>query len=116
MKNARFLWRSTCTTCRNARAFLRDELQVELDERDYAKTPLSAAEIAAIFKGRDPREFLNPKGQVFKARGLDLAKITAKQAIDLIAEDSRLMKRPLVIVGGQIIAGFDREQLRTALS
>jgi len=116
MKKARFLWRSTCTTCRNARAFIRDELRVEVDERDYAKTPLSAAEVASIFKGRDPREFLNPRSPAFKAKGLDPGKITARQAIDLITEDSRLMKRPLVVVGGRIIAGFDREQLRAALS
>ena len=116
MKKARFLWRSTCTTCRNARAFLRDELRVELDERDYARTPLTAAELAEIFKGRDPREFLNPKSPAFKARALDPARLTPRQAIDLIVEDSRLMKRPLVIAGKRIIAGFDREQLRAALS
>ncbi len=116
MKKARFFSRSTCTTCRNARAFLRDELGVGLDERDYARTPLSAAEVADIFKGRDPREFLNPRSPAFKAKGLDPGKLTPKQAIDLIAEDSRLMKRPLVIVGGLIIAGFDRDQLRAALS
>ncbi len=116
MRKARFLWRSTCTTCRNARAFLRDELGVGLDERDYARTPLSAAEVADIFKGRDPREFLNPRSPAFKAKRLDPAKITPRQAIDLIAEDSRLMKRPLVITGGRIIAGFDRERLRDLFS
>ncbi len=62
------------------------------------------------------REFLNPRSPAFKAKRLDPAKITPRQAIDLIAEDSRLMKRPLVITGGRIIAGFDRERLRDLFS
>ena len=94
---------------------MRDELGLELDERDYARTPLSAAELAAIFKGRDPREFLNPKSPAFKARGLGEKKLTADQALKLIADDSRLMKRPLVIAGERIIAGFNRDELRKLL-
>ncbi len=95
---------------------MRDELKLELDERDYAKTPLSAAELADIFKGRDPRAFLNPKSPAFKAKGLDPQKLTAGQAIKLMAEDLRLMKRPLVIAGERIVAGFDREALRKTFS
>jgi arsenate reductase-like glutaredoxin family protein len=95
---------------------LRDELGLELDERDYAKTPLSAAELAEIFANRDPRDFLNPKSPAFKATGLAGKKLTPEQAIKLMAQDSRLIKRPLVIAGRKIVAGFDREQLRKTLS
>jgi arsenate reductase-like glutaredoxin family protein len=91
-------------------------LGLELDERDYARTPLSTSEVAEIFKGRDPREFLNPRSPAFKAKGLDLKKLTADQAIKLMVEDSRLVKRPLVIAANRIIAGFDRDELRRALT
>jgi len=116
MKKARFLWRSTCTTCRNARAFLRDELGVQLEERDYARTPLTLPELEQLFKNRDPREFLNPKSPAFKARAIDLKKLTPSQAIKLIAEDGRLMKRPLTIAGSRFITGFNRDELRTAFA
>jgi arsenate reductase len=95
---------------------LRDELGVELDERDYARTPLSPEELAQIFKGRDPRDFLNPKSPAFKAKGLAGKTLTAEQALKLIAEDPRLMKRPLTIAGNRIVAGFDRDELRKSLS
>ncbi len=94
---------------------MRDELGLVLDERDYAKTPLSAGELTEIFKGRDPREFLNPKSPAFKAMGLEGKKLTPEQAIKLMAQDSRLIKRPLVIAANKIIAGFNRDELRKAL-
>lgn len=95
---------------------MRDELGLELDERDYAKTPLSAAELIEVFGDRDPRDFLNPKSPAFKAMGLAGKKLTPEQAIKLMAQDSRLIKRPLVISGRKIVAGFNRDELRKALS
>ena len=40
---------------------LRNELAVELDERDYAKQPLDEAELKDLFKAADPRDHINPK-------------------------------------------------------
>jgi arsenate reductase len=91
-------------------------MQVELDERDYAKAPLSAAELKVLFAGRDPRDFLNPKSPTFKAMGLKGRKLTAAEALALMAKQPNLIKRPLVVAGGGIVAGFDRERLRALLS
>ena len=95
---------------------MRDELRVELDERDYAKEPLSAAELKLLFAGRDPRDFLNPKSPAFKSMGLKDRKLTVPEALALMAKEPNLIKRPLVAAGGEIVAGFDRERLRALLS
>ena len=94
---------------------MRDELGVELDERDYAKNPLSVAELKELFAGLDPRDFINPKSPAFKAMGLKGKTLSAAEAIKLIAGEPNLIKRPLVIAGKTIIAGFDRERLRATL-
>ena len=94
---------------------MRDDLKAELDEHDYAKAPLNASELRVLFKGRDPRDFLNPRSPAFKAKGLAGKKLTADQAIKLMAEDLNLIKRPLVIVGNEMVAGFDRDRLRELL-
>jgi arsenate reductase-like glutaredoxin family protein len=94
---------------------LRDELKVELDERDYAKEPLDAAELKALFAGRDPRDFLNPKSPAYKAMGLRDKNLTATEALALMAREPNLIKRPLIVAGGEIVAGFDRERLRALL-
>jgi arsenate reductase len=95
---------------------LRDELRVELDERDYVKAPLSAAELKALFAGRDPRDFLNPKSPAYKALGLKGRNLTAAEALALMAKEPNLIKRPLIVAGGEIVAGFDRERLRALLA
>jgi arsenate reductase-like glutaredoxin family protein len=94
---------------------LRDELGVELDERDYAKNPLSLAELKELFAGKDPRDYVNPRSPAFKAMGLKDKTLTEAQALKLMADEPNLIKRPLVISGKTIIAGFDRERLREAL-
>jgi len=94
---------------------LRNDLGAELDERDYAKSPLSAAELRYLFAGRDPRDFLNQRSPAFKAMRLAGKTLNADQTIELMAKEPNLIKRPLVIAGKQIIAGFDRDKLRAAL-
>lgn len=95
---------------------MRDELRVELDEHDYAKQPFDAAELKALFAGRDPRDFLNPKSLAFKAMGLKGRKLTEAEALALMAKEPNLIKRPLVVASGEIVAGFDRERLRALLA
>jgi arsenate reductase len=95
---------------------LRDELRVELDERDYAKAPPNAAELKVLFAERDPRDFLNPKSPAFKALGLKGKSLTAAEALALMAKEPNLIKRPLVVARGDIVAGFDRERLRALLA
>ena len=94
---------------------MRSELGADLEERDFARDPLSLAELKELFAGRDPRDFLNPKSPDFKARGLAGKKLSAAQALSLMAEEPNLIKRPLVIAGREIIAGFDRERIAAAL-
>ena len=94
---------------------MRNDLGAELDERDYARAPLSAAELKQLFAGRDPRDFLNSRSPAFKAMNLAGKSLTPEQAIALMVKDPNLIKRPLTIAGKQIIAGFDRDQLRAAL-
>ncbi len=94
---------------------MRDEIKAELDERDYAKNPLGRAELEQLFKGHDPRDFINPKSPAFKAMGLKGKTLTAEEALNLMSQEPNLIKRPLTIVGGKLIAGFDRNALRQAL-
>jgi arsenate reductase len=94
---------------------LRNDLGAELEERDYAKVPLSASELKDLFAGRDPRDFLNPRSPAFKAMGLAGKSLTPEQALALMAKEPNLIKRPIVVTGKQIIAGFDRVRLRAAL-
>ena len=93
---------------------MRNELAVELDERDYAKQPLNEAELRDLFKGVDARDYINPKSPAFKKMELKGKTLTADQALKLMVQEPNLIKRPLTIAGRKIIAGFDRDGLRKA--
>jgi arsenate reductase-like glutaredoxin family protein len=93
---------------------LRKDLAVELDERDYAKQPLSEADLKDLFKAVDPRDYVNPKSPAFKKMNLKGRTLTPEQALKLMAQEPNLIKRPLTMAGRKIIAGFDRDQLRKA--
>ena len=88
---------------------------MELDERDYAKQRLSLDELQALFAGADPRDYVNPKSPAFKAMGLRGKTLTPAGALKLMAEEPNLLKRPLVIAGRKMVAGFDRDRLRELL-
>jgi arsenate reductase len=93
---------------------LRNELAVELDETDYAKQPLGEAELRDLFKTADPRDYINPKSPAFKSMNLKGKPLTSDQALKLMVQEPNLIKRPLIIAGRKIMAGFDRDQLRKA--
>ena len=95
---------------------MRKDLGVELEERDYAKTPLTVAEMKDLFDGRDPRDFLNARSPAFKAMGLAGKSLTPDQALALMAKEPNLIKRPIIVAGKEMIAGFDRDRLRAALN
>ena len=116
MAKARFYWKSTCSTCRDARSFILNELGAAIEERNYAKEPLTIDELKEIFKRRDPRDYLNPKSPAYKAMGLKGKSLTPDQALDLMAKEPNLLKRPLDGRRAKVIAGFDRDALRKALT
>jgi arsenate reductase-like glutaredoxin family protein len=91
-------------------------MHMELDERDYGKEPLGLAELKELFKGVDPRDYMNPNSPAFKTLGLKGKALNADQALKLMAQEPNLIKRPLLIAGKTIIAGFDRDRMRAALA
>ena len=95
---------------------MRKDLGLELDERDYAKAPLTVAELKDLFAGRDPRDFLNSRSPAFKAMALAGKSLTPDQALALMAKEPNLIKRPIVVAGKEMIAGFDRDRLRATLN
>ena len=42
-------------------------------------------------------DFINTRSPAYKERGLDVAKMTKSQAIDLMMEEPNLIRRPLVL-------------------
>jgi len=100
------LWmKSSCTTCRNAKAKLA-ELGLEVEIRDYFKKPLGAAELERLLP-QDPAPMLGTKSPKYKELGLKDRKLSKAEAIRLMVQDNNLLKRPILVHPGGVIIGFD---------
>ena len=101
-----FLWmKSSCTTCRNAKAKLA-ELGIEVTVRDYYKTPLNAEELDRLLP-TDPTSMLGTKSPKYKELGLKDRSLTKREAIELIVQDNNLLKRPILVHSKGTVIGFD---------
>lgn len=101
------LWmKSTCTTCRDAKAKLA-ALGIAAEIRDYAKRPLEAAELEHLLPA-DPAPMLGTKSPKYRELGLKDRKLTKAEAIALMVQDNNLLKRPLLVHPEGVIIGFDK--------
>ncbi len=100
------LWmKSSCTTCRNAKAKLA-ELGIDVEVRDYFKKPLEAGELERMLP-QDPTPMLGTKSPKYKELGLKDRRLSKAEAIVLMVMDNNLLKRPILVHPGGVIIGFD---------
>nr|WP_306672339.1 ArsC/Spx/MgsR family protein [Geothrix fuzhouensis] len=97
--------KSSCTTCRNAKARLA-ELGIEVEIRDYYRKPLATVELEGLLPN-DPAPMLGTKSPRYKELGLKDRKLTKAEAIALMIEDNNLLKRPILVHPKGVIIGFD---------
>src|ERR1700683_2482633 len=107
-KKARFLHKPKCTTCRKARSFM-EKRGFQLYFRDLAKERLSAAELEKLIGNRDYTEFLNSRNELFRRKKMREHPPSRKDAIRMMAKEPNLIRRPVVVAGGRVVIGFDRE-------
>ena len=87
-----------------------------MQERDLGKEPLSEAELAALVGSDDVGEFLNTRSAAYRQQGFKSRPPTKTQAIKLMAQDPNLIKRPIIIMGGTKVLGFDEMKLRALIA
>jgi Spx/MgsR family transcriptional regulator len=105
-KQALFLYKPNCTTCRKAKNFM-EKRGFQLYFRDLAKEKLSAAEIEELIGNHDYRDFLNSRNQLYRKANMKLDPPTRKEAIRMMAKEPNLIRRPVILAGGRIVLGFD---------
>ena len=81
-----------------------------------SKAPLTLAELDALIGKRDHLPFLNPRNEVYRELGLKEKPPGRTQALELMAQEPNLVRRPLLIVGEELLFGYDEEAWREALT
>jgi arsenate reductase len=107
----KFLQKPSCTTCRKAKAFL-EKRKVELDLRDLGKDRMSVAELDELIGKRDHRLFLNTRNELYRTRKMRENPPSRDEALQLMAVEPNLIRRPVVLRGADIVLGYDEEALK----
>jgi arsenate reductase len=108
-----------CSTCRKALAFL-DREGIDYQPVDIVTRPPSLAELKQVLKltGLPIKKLFNTSGQSYREGkfGERLPTLSDSEALQALAKDGKLIKRPLVLEKTFALVGFDeaayRERLR----
>ena len=83
--------------------------KVSLVERDLGRDPLSEDELRSLFRGRDPRDFLNARNELYRKMGMKANPPTPEETIRLMAKEPNLIRRPILVRGARYVAGYDEK-------
>lgn len=107
----------SCTSCRKAKAWL-SENGVTYEERHLFKNPPTVEELLDIAKmttnGMD--EILSTRSQRFKDLGVDINDLTVSELLEILSEEPRLLKRPILTDGERLIVGYNQSAMKNLLS
>lgn len=100
---------SGCSTCKKALKWLKDH-DVDVDVRPIVDEPPTAAELAKWIpaSGKPVQKWMNTSGQSYRALGKE--KVSAASDATLtkwLTEDGKLVKRPVLVSGKDVVVGFD---------
>ena len=84
---------------------------MELDERDFFQDPFSEEELRRLIGDRSPSEVFSWNSPSFKKLGLNRDDLGDDRLVELMMGEPRLIRRPLVRVGDELIIGVDRKAL-----
>jgi len=109
-RKAQFLHKPNCSTCRKARKLL-EKRGFQLYFRDLAKERLSAAELEKLIGKRDHNDFLNTRSETYREENMKEDPPSRKEAIQMMAKEPNLIRRPVVVAGGRVVVGFNEKGL-----
>ena len=106
-----------CGTCRKAKKLL-DGKKISYDEIDITKTPPTKLILKKAIKTRGLKKLFNTSGEQYRKLGIKdkIGTMTEAQALDLLAGNGRLIKRPIAVDGNRIIVGFNENEYKEVWS
>ena len=106
--NVTFLHKPSCTTCRKARNYM-EKRGFGMEFRDLGKERLSSAELEKLIGDRDHTEFLNTRNELYRRKNMKENPPSRKEAIQMMAAAPNLIRRPVILAGGRVVLGFDKD-------
>jgi regulatory protein spx len=106
----------SCTSCRKARAWF-EEHGIEYTERNILADPLTADEIKSILRLTEDgtEEIISKNSNTYKELDVDIDSLPLKQLYQLIMDNPKILKRPIMLDEKRIQVGYNDEEIRSFL-
>ena len=82
------------------------EKGVEFEEIDLNRK-LTVSQLDKLIGARDYKHFLNSRNELYRERGMKERPPSRAEALRLMSENPNLIKRPILVRGGDIALGYD---------
>lgn len=107
---------SSCTSCKKAKTWLNAH-HLPYKEQNLGKEPLTREEIINILSKTENgvESIISSKNRYAKALDFDINDLTLNQVIDLIQENPRILKSPILIDDKRLQVGYKEDDIRTFL-
>jgi len=113
MKNMKVYEYDKCSTCKKALKFL-DQKKVKYEKIAIVNTPPTEAELRKMlsFLDGDLKRLFNTSGVLYREMGLSekLKTMSVDEAIRLLSENGKLVKRPFAIANNKGLIGFNETE------
>ncbi|NQV16385.1 Spx/MgsR family RNA polymerase-binding regulatory protein [bacterium] len=104
-----FFDKKTCGTCKKAQAFL-NEHQVQFEIVDIIKNPPDQAMLEKFIDADNIKPYLNSRSAIYRELKLSQNLPDKAKAIELMLQDSNLIKRPFIVQGERGSFGFNASE------
>lgn len=97
-----------CSTVKKALKWL-DEHDISYTFQDVKRDPLSDEEVLDLIKKLSIQTVLNKRGTKWKSLDLNADDLSDQELFDLLTEHQTMIKRPVLVLDGAVMVGFDPE-------
>jgi len=89
---------------------------VHFEERDFFEDRFSKQDLIDLLGKESPSKLFSWRSHSFKKLGLKQDSISEDKLISLMIEEPRLIRRPIIIIGKNLVDGRDKTILSTLLT
>ncbi|WP_214693012.1 MULTISPECIES: Spx/MgsR family RNA polymerase-binding regulatory protein [unclassified Exiguobacterium] len=104
----------SCTSCRKTKAFLHEQ-ELQVSERHIFRDAPTVDELLQLLaiseEGVD--SLLATRSQAFKQLDVDVEDLKLSELLKLMSENPKLLKRPILTDGKEVIVGYDKVSIET---
>ncbi|MCO5218442.1 MAG: arsenate reductase family protein [Thermomicrobiales bacterium] len=111
-----YLYRS-CSSCRNAENLLKSE-GADFKVREFFKQRFTVAELEDLLKatGLAVSDILSVRSTPYKEMGLATRNLSDEEILQLMTEEPRLLRRPLLVSGSDAVIGYNQSAIRELIA